>query len=160
MLSAAALSSFVRPPKNRSSTTRALPLVPLRQQVQGVVERDQIRSTFGDDQRLVERHQDGAAAALLIAPGTCRVHENPPHVTCSKGKEVSAILPVHVIKVDQPQVDLVDERRRPERVVRPFSPQVVPRAPAQLVVDERRHALEGCTIASPPGAQRVVTSAG
>jgi hypothetical protein len=73
-------------------------------------------------------------------------------VTRRDGEEVRAIVPVHPLDVDHPQVDLVDEGRRTQRVVRPFTVQVVTRPPAQLVVDERRQPIE-CRLV--PAAPRV-----
>jgi hypothetical protein len=74
-------------------------------------------------------------------------------VTRRDGEEVRAIVPVHPLDVDHPQVDLVDEGCRTQRVVRPFTVQVVTRPPAQLVVDERRQPIEGRLVPAAPRVQ-------
>ena len=111
MPSAAAISSFFSPPKKRSSTTRAFRSSFAASEFERVIEGNEIRTARRHRERFVERDVDRAAAALLVASGARRVDEDPPHLTGREHEEVGPVLPVHLIEVHQPQVDLVDERR-------------------------------------------------
>ena len=117
--SASAVSSTLSPPKNRSSTTWARRSERRGEVRQRLVQRDQVLAALlRHDQRLVERHARGAATALLIALRARGVHEDAPHQPRRHREEVRAVLPAHVPEVHQPQVGLVDERRRPAACAR------------------------------------------
>jgi hypothetical protein len=55
---------------------------------------------------------------------------------------VSPVLPLHRVLLDQPEVGLVDERGRLERVVRPLNREIVASEAAQLRVHRRGHLVE------------------
>src|SRR2546421_12243469 len=65
-----------------------------------------------------------------------------------------AILPAHPAHVDEPQVRLVDESRRLQRVTRALPFQTTPRNLVQLAVHERNELLEGGLVALSPGDQQ------
>ena len=52
--------------------------------------------------------------------------------------------------VDQPQIRLVDERRRLQGVIRTFCPQVAPRNPTQLLVHEGQEAMQRFFVSGAP----------
>ena len=95
-------------------------------------------------------HPDGAAAALLKAFRPSVVHQNPPHRARRHRHEVAAVLPRHVLRIDQPQVDLVHERGRLEAVSDPFTGHAAPSDLVEFLMDERNQLLEGGFVALRP----------
>ncbi len=51
----------------------------------------------------------GVASPFDVSPHTREIGENTPHQLGADGKKVGAILPVHLPKIDQPQIHLVDQ---------------------------------------------------
>jgi hypothetical protein len=55
----------------------------------------------------VEPYPDAAAATFLIPPGLRRIHEDSPHQASGHRQKVRAVLPIHLLDVDQSKVRLV-----------------------------------------------------
>ena len=100
--------------------------------------------------RLVERESDFRPAALLRPLHPRVVDEDAAHQVGGDGEEVGAALPRHVLRVHQPEVRLVDERRGLERVTGALAPEVARRLEAQLLVDERDEPVERLPVTAPP----------
>ena len=81
------------------------------------------------------------------------IDQDPAHDLCRDAKEVCSILPVDLALVDEPEVDLVDERRRLQRVVSSLAPKLARGRPAELSVDEREQLIERSPIAATPIAE-------
>jgi hypothetical protein len=58
-----------------------------------------------------------------------------------------------VFDVDEPQVGLVDERRRLQRVIVAFVAHVPPRNAAELVLDEHDQLIERSRLAASPSQE-------
>lgn len=69
-------------------------------------------------------------------------------------QEVRAILPLDPMNIDQPQVDLVDERGGLENVPWTLARHVPLRKAPQLVVDERQQPVHGPDVAASPFDQK------
>jgi len=69
---------------------------------------------------------------------------------CRDAKEVCSILPGDTILPDEPEVYLVDERRRLECVIDAFAPKIRRGGPPELPVDERQQIVASLQIAMPP----------
>jgi hypothetical protein len=67
---------------------------------------------------------------------------------------VHAVLPPDAIEIDEPQVGLVDERGRLERVAIPLAAHTPMRHPVQLRLDERHQACKRRLIARRPRLQQ------
>ena len=78
------------------------------------------------------------------------VHQDAAHQPRGHREEVRAVLPRHVVRIDQPQIGLVDERRRLEAVPDALAGHAAPRDLVELVMDERNQLLEGGFIALAP----------
>ena len=129
----------------------ALTLVKCGQRFQRIVELDEVVGGFvGDDKRLVERHSRRVTAALLGAARAGMVDENAAHHASRNRHEVCAIVPCDSVAIDQPQIRLVDERRRLKALRRTFARQAAACDPVELFVDERNQPLEGRLVAFPP----------
>src|SRR5215207_6612199 len=125
--------------------------VELRQPHERLVQRDQLgRTLLADDGHLRERHLHGPAAALGAVTVARVVEQDASHDLRGDGEEVRAVLPVHALLVDEPEVRLVDERRRLERVPRVLAPHEVARDAVQLSLDEREEAFERRPVAVAP----------
>ena len=86
---------------------------------------------------------------LLPVPPTRIVDEDAAHQASGDGEEVRTVLPIDPALVDQLQVDLVDERGRLRRAVRPLAGEMACGNDVQLVVDERDEPVQ-CLAAAPP----------
>ena len=97
-----------------------------------------------DRYRVRVRRGDGAGegdvlpvAAAFERMFAARVlDQDPAHHARRDAEEMRAILPVH-IRVDQPQIGFMDQRRGLERMSLGLAPELSPRQPAQLRIDER-----------------------
>ena len=111
--STSAVSSTLRPPKNRNSTILALPLVERRQGFQRLIERDDVRARFArNGQRLVQRDLNNVATALLLVPRARHVDQDAPHQLRREREKMRAILPADAAGVDEPEIGFVDQRGR------------------------------------------------
>ena len=132
-----AVSSTLRPPKKRSSTTLRFARCPLRQRVQGIVEGHEIIGAIGaEDGCGVERDMLGVRAALHVAAPRM-VDEDAAHRLGRDGEEMGAVLPVHALVIDQPHVGFVDQRRGLQAVAGALALHVVARQAVELVVHDR-----------------------
>src|SRR5215510_10856209 len=94
----------------------------------------------------------------MTPPG--EIHQNPPHQLRRHAEKVRAILPLHLPDIHQLQVDLVDERRRLQRVIGTLCRHVTARYAVQLSVDHWKQLVE-CLLSPAPHANKsLVTSAG
>ena len=65
------------------------------------------------------------------------------------------VTPLHALHIHQPQIRLVDEPRRAERVAGAFSTQPYLGEPPQLLVDDGEHAIHRLGISFPPAAEHL-----
>ena len=78
------------------------------------------------------------------------VHQDPAHHPRRHGKKVRAVLPGDEVRIHQPDVCLVDKRRRLKAVFAAFSCHAAAGDPMKLLMDERNQMLEGGLVASCP----------
>jgi hypothetical protein len=81
------------------------------------------------------------------------IDQDPAHDLCRDAKKVGSMVPVDLALVDEPEVDLVNERRRLQRVVSPLASKLARGRPAELSVDEREQQIERSPIAATPIAE-------
>jgi hypothetical protein len=122
-----AVSSMVRPPKNRSSTNR-----PFR----GSSHR------FDRGEPLDQRDPRATAPTLSALAPTRMIDKEPPHQLGCNAKEVRAVLPLDVLLPDQLQVGLVNEGCRLQRMAGPLAREISLRQPLQLVIHDRHQLVE------------------
>jgi hypothetical protein len=65
------------------------------------------------------------------------VYQQATHYLGSNSEKVCAVLPVDPRLVDEPQVRLMNQGRRLQSVVGPFTPQIIRREFAQFIVCRR-----------------------
>src|SRR5206468_11193692 len=82
------------------------------------------------------------------------VDENPPHQPRRHCEEVRAVLPLNPLHFNKPQICLVDECGRLQRVTAPLMEQVTRGKAAQLVVDERQQRVERVRFTPVPGQEQ------
>ena len=92
----------------------------------------------------------GAAATLGPGARPGLVDEDVAHDLRRHGEEVRAILPADALPVHQPQVGLIDERRRLKDVSGPLARHVARGETMQLLLDERRQDVERALVAAAP----------
>ena len=76
------------------------------------------------------------------------IDEYASHQLRGDAEEVRAILPLHVSLVHQPNVSLVNQRRRLQRVTRLFASQVARSLSTEFVVDDRHQLVERLFVAA------------
>ncbi len=81
---------------------------------------------------------------------TRNVDQHAPHNLRRDRKEMGAILPLHVLPVDQAQVGFVDQRSSLKEVVATLAGHAPHRDAPQFLVDERRQRLERGLVAVAP----------
>ena len=95
----------------------------------------------------------GPRAAFGIV-ATRVVDEDAAHRLRRHGEEMGAVLPVHALVIDQPQVGFVDQRRRLQAVAGALAPHVVVRQTTELVVDDRHQEGERTLIPVAPRPEK------
>jgi hypothetical protein len=122
-----------------------------RQTTERVIERQQ-RHLLGSGDLLcvVNRDTLDAVTALSCAMTTRMVDENAAHRLCGHAEEVRSILPVDLALIDETQVDLVDERRRLQRVIHALASELTGSDAAQLGIQERQELVERGGVAATP----------
>src|SRR5262249_23395901 len=86
---------------------------------------------------------------------TGMVDEDSAHRLRGHAEKMCSILPTDLALVDESQVDLMDQRRRLQRVVYALTSKLARRDAPELVVDERQQLLErSCVASTPVGQQR------
>jgi hypothetical protein len=101
-------------------------------------------------QRVGERHLDCTAATFLILPGSRKLDKDPAHQSGGHRERVRPILPVHVLRIHQPQVSLMNKGSGLEAVTRSFAAHAPSGDPLQLLMDERSQSGERGLVARPP----------
>jgi hypothetical protein len=81
------------------------------------------------------------------------IYQDAPHHLGRDPKELSAVLPIRAVLIDQTQVRLVKERRRLERMARAFASKVGGRPPAQLLIHEGHELVTRGHLARAPRMQ-------
>jgi hypothetical protein len=76
------------------------------------------------------------AASLLILPGSGEVDKDAAHQPGCHGEKVRPVLPVHVLRIHEPQVGLVDKGGGLEVAGRALAADTPSGNPLQFLVDE------------------------
>lgn len=127
------------------------------QSLQGVVECAEVGGAIGA--RCGERIQVPRAVladALQITPalrggaGAGGVDEHAAHDRRGHGKEVGTVLPIHRARIDETDVRFMHQRRGVRPAFGSLPSEVLASQLAQMVVDERRQAVERRCIAATP----------
>ena len=82
------------------------------------------------------------SAALRSAARAGVIDEHAAHDARGQCKEVRAVAQADRLRVDEPQVGLVDERGRLQTLPGPFAGHAAPRDLMELAVDERNQAIQ------------------
>ena len=156
---ASAVSGMLSPAKNRSSTTRHCRTS--NEDNASRASSSASTSTLDVDvgaatpSRLVQADHRGAAATLAGPLSTGVVDEDLTHQPGRQRKEVRAALQRHPIHIDETQEDLVDERRRLETVSGTFPPEMAARHAPQIVIQQRKQAVERRGVSLSPGQEEL-----
>src|SRR4030095_1410755 len=86
---------------------------------------------------------------------SCVLDQNPSHQLCRRGEEVRPILPSHPLVVDESYVGFIHQRGCLAAVIRPLTPHLTVRKPAELRVHDRRQAVERPFVAVAPRAEHL-----
>jgi len=102
-----------------------------------------------------ESHDFHVAAAFSGVPSARLIDQDLPHQTRGEREKVRPVAQLDAIEINQPQVRLVNERRRLEHVPSRLRSETCVRDPAQFVIDERNEALQRVAVALLPGEQHL-----
>jgi len=78
------------------------------------------------------------------------IDQDTPHQVGGNGKEVSAVLPMYVPGINEPQKGLIDQSRRLQGMTAALPTQIAGRLPAQFFVDEWRELIQSPFVAVTP----------
>ncbi len=152
--STSALSSIVRPEKTRSSTEVGLPFIERGETVESHVEGQDVEGRrTGGNGHVIQRQASLQTSTLVGGPGSGVIHEDLPHGAGRHTEEVSAVLPLDALLVDELEVRLVDQGRGLKGVAGALPPHLRRCSPAKLAVDERHQLFERLRVTLAPGAQ-------
>lgn len=112
----------------------------LRQRIDRVVECDEDLGGRIDGNRYRRKVDTLPIPAALLSRAVSRmIEKNATHRARSRREEVPAPLPLPtILRTDETQIRLVDERRRTERVRAPLVPHPVRGEATQFLVDDRK----------------------
>jgi hypothetical protein len=108
----------------------------------------------GDVLGFIQGHTAHTLAPFVRAMTTSVVDEDAAHDLRRDTKEVRAILPIDLALVDEPEVRLMNQGRRLQRVVRTLAPKLACGHPAKLRVDEWQQLTERSPVATTPIAEQ------
>ncbi len=91
-----------------------------------------------------------AAASFCGLPPSRMVHQDAPHQLARQGKEVGAILPMHMSLINQSQVSFVDQSRSLQGVTTILPPHVMVSKPVQFFINEVRQLVERSLVSTTP----------
>lgn len=103
---------------------------------------------------MIETDSERGLRALRCCSFAGVIDQNPPHHLRGDSKEVRAVLPGDPFLAEQPQLRLVDERRRLQGVVRAFMAQIR-RCPAtEVTIDQRHQRVTRSNVPLRPGSKQ------
>lgn len=104
---------------------------------------------------LIERCFGRTSATFRTLVNSGHVDENSPHQLRGDREEMSSILPINIRPANQPDVCLINQCCRLQRMIRPLAGQVPPREPLKLSLHARHESFQCLFIALPPRAQEL-----
>jgi hypothetical protein len=87
-----------------------------------------------------------------VTPGV--IDQDPAHDLRRRAKEMRPILPIDLPLIDEPQVHLVNQRRRLQGVVSPLAAKLAPRDATEFRVDQWQQLIERTAVAATPRAKQ------
>ena len=82
------------------------------------------------------------------------IHEDAAHELRRDAEELRAMLPRRSPLIHQPEIEFMNERRRRERVIGTFPPELARRDPPQLAINYGEQAIERARIPFRPTQQQ------
>ena len=79
---------------------------------------------------------------LLCVSFACVIDENPSHHLCGDAEELSPVLPVYRLRIDESEISLMHERCCLQRVPASLAIQILLGESTQFVVDDRHQFVE------------------
>src|SRR3989442_10669520 len=95
----------------------------------------------------IQGYPRSLAASFSTGAGACVIDQYMSHHLRRHGKEVGAILPVHILLVYQPHIGFIDQGCRLQRVAGAFATHVVMGQTPEFVIDQRRELVQ-CRLVS------------
>jgi hypothetical protein len=120
----------------------------------GVERKDRYRVRVGRGDGAGEGDVLPVAAAFERMFAARVLDQDPAHHARRDAEEMRAILPVH-IRVDEPQIGFMDQRRGLERMSLGLAPELSPRQATQLCIHERNQPVVRPIVPEPPFAQQL-----
>jgi hypothetical protein len=114
----------------------------------------------GDLCRIIERDGPDALAPFSSGMTTGVVDQDSAHHLCGHTEEVRSTPPIDTALIDQPQVSLVDQRGRLQRVSGSLAPKLARRDAAELRIDEWQQLIECTVVAATPITEQRRDAAG
>src|SRR5438128_12094040 len=94
------------------------------------------------------------AASFLIISRPGKIDEDTPHQAGTKAKEMGAILPIDVVCIDQPEIDLMNQGSGLQGLTGLFTCHVAMGQAVQLVVNKGHQSFESTVVSQTPSSQQ------
>ena len=91
---------------------------------------------------------------LKVVTAAREINQDTPHQLRRDCEEVRAALPMHVARINEAQISLIDQRGRLQRLAGPLTAHVAPGYTVQFVMDQRNQLIERCLLTVAPGQQQ------
>jgi hypothetical protein len=103
---------------------------------------------------IIEDYPETCAGPLRGLMGARMVDQNPPHELRRHAEEVCPILPLDALLADEPEIRLVHQASRRQRVVRAFVPEIPNGPPAEFSVHQRHEVIARLEVPATPRPQQ------
>ena len=125
--------------------------------VERLIEQDDVyvRGGVGDEGDFGEGDFDRACATLFGQVAARVIYQQAAHDFSHCAEKVRAVLPVHLPLIHQLQINLVDQRRRLQRVIGALVFQAARRQPPQFIIDDGHQFIQRRRLAALPGKQEL-----
>jgi hypothetical protein len=88
------------------------------------------------------------------------IDQDPSHHLRRHAEEVRSILPADPLLTDQPEIRLMDQSGRLQRVIPTLVAQVAGRPPPELSIDQRQQIVPRLEVSPAPGPNEIADRAG
>ncbi len=105
-------------------------------------------------QRFIEIHALRAASTLGVPSGAGIIHQDAAHEPSADREEMSTVVPLDVLNVDEPEIGFVDQRGGLQSVAATLVHQAALRDLAQLRINQDKDSLQSVAISAAPGSQQ------
>jgi hypothetical protein len=128
----------------------ALSRIQVRQLIERLIQQQEVTVAWFDRaEPVIDCHSECRIGSLGGSVRPRVIHEDPAHHLRSDREEVDTVLPIHAL-IHQPQIRLVNQRRRLKSMVVPLVPKISGRPASELLINQGQEIVLRVSVASRP----------